>query len=35
MKEKELMVVILRILLQNGIISEDIFYNSVKKIKEK
>lgn len=35
MKEKELMVAILRILLQNGIISEDIFDNSIKKIKKK
>lgn len=35
MKEKELMVAILRILFQNGTISEDIFDHSVKKIKEK
>lgn len=35
MEEKELMVAILRILLQKGIISEDIFDNSVKKMKEK
>ena len=35
MEEKELMVAILRILLQKGTISEDIFDNSVKKIKEK
>lgn len=34
MKEKELMVAILRILLQKGTISEDIFDNSIKKIKE-
>lgn len=34
MEEKELMAVILRILLQRGTISEDIFDNSIKKIKE-
>lgn len=34
MEEKELMVAILRILFQKGIISEDIFDNSIKKMKE-
>ncbi len=34
MEEKELMVAILRILLQEGTISEDVFDNSIKKIKE-
>lgn len=34
MEEKELMVAILRILLHKGIINEDVFENSVKKIKE-
>ena len=34
MEEKELMAVILRILLQRGTINEDIFDNSIKKIKE-
>lgn len=34
MKEKELMAAILRILLQKGTISEDVFDNSIKKIKE-
>lgn len=34
MEEKELMVVILRILFQKGTISEDVFDNSIKKIKE-
>ena len=34
MEEKELMVAILRILLQKGTISEDVFNNSIKKIKE-
>lgn len=34
MEEKELMVAILKILLQKGAISEDIFENSIKKIKE-
>ncbi len=33
MEEKELMVAILRILLQKGTISEDVFDNSIKKIK--
>lgn len=33
MKEKELMAVILRILLQKGTISEDVFDNSIKKVK--
>lgn len=35
MEEKELMVVILRILLQNGIISEGIFDNAIRKVREK
>lgn len=34
MEEKELMAAILRILLQRGAINEDIFDNSIKKIKE-
>lgn len=34
MKEKELLVAILRILLQKGTISENVFDNSIKKIKE-
>lgn len=34
MEEKELMVIILRILLQKRTISEDVFDNSIKKIKE-
>ena len=34
MKEKELMAAILRILLQKGTINEDVFDNSIKKIKE-
>lgn len=33
MDEKELMVAILRILLQKGTISEDVFDNSIKKIR--
>lgn len=33
MDEKELMVAILRILFQKGTISEDVFDNSIKKIK--
>lgn len=33
MEEKELMAAILRILLQKGTISEDVFDNSIKKIK--
>lgn len=32
MEEKELMVVILRILFQKGTISEEVFNNSIKKI---
>lgn len=34
MEEKELMAAILRILLQKEAISEDVFDNSIKKIKE-
>ena len=34
MKEKELMVAILRILLQKGTISEEVFDNSIKKSKD-
>ncbi len=34
MEEKELMVAILRILLQKGTIKEDVFDNSIKKMKE-
>lgn len=34
MEEKELMAVILRVLLQKGTISEEVFDNSIKKIKE-
>lgn len=34
MEEKELMAAILRILFQKGTISEDIFDNSIKKMKE-
>ncbi len=34
MEEKELMAAILRILLQKGTIKEDVFDNSMKKIKE-
>lgn len=34
MEEKELMAAILRILLQKGTLREDIFDNSIKKVKE-
>ena len=34
MEEKELMAAILRILLQKGTIKEDVFDNSMMKIKE-
>lgn len=34
MEEKELMAAILGILFQKGTISEDVFDNSIKKIKE-
>ena len=34
MKEQELMVAVLRILFQKETISEDVFDNSIKKIKE-
>lgn len=34
MEEKELMAAILRILLQRETINEDVFDNSIKKIKE-
>lgn len=35
MEEKELMVAVLRILLQRGSINEDVFNSSIKKINEK
>ena len=34
MKEQELMVAVLKILFQKGTISEEVFDNSIKKIKE-
>jgi len=35
MKEKELMITVLRILLQKGIINQEIFESSIKKINER
>lgn len=35
MEEKELMIAVLRILLQRGSINEDVFNSSVKRVNEK